>query len=68
MVSHNINLCEGGRRVKLYNVYIGGSFKTKIEIEADDSRQAEAKAIDHLIDNTDLELEVEDVDVHLTED
>lgn len=54
--------------MKLYNVYIGGSFKTKIEIEADDSRQAEAKAIDHLIDNTDLELEVEDVDVHLTED
>ncbi len=54
--------------MKLYNVYIGGSFKTKIEIEADDSRQAEDKAIDHLIDNTDLELEVKDVDVHLIED
>lgn len=55
--------------MKLYNVYIGGSFKTKIEIEADDSRQAEDKAIDHLIDNTDLGLlEVKDVDVHLIED
>ena len=51
----------------LYDVYIRGSFKTKIEIEADSSRQAEDKAIDLLIDTTDLELEVEDVDVHLLE-
>lgn len=54
--------------MKLYDVYIKGSFKTKIEIEADDSRHAEDKAIDHLIDNTDLELEVESIDVHLIED
>lgn len=54
--------------MNLYNIYIGGSFKTKIEIEADNSRQAEDKAIDLLIDTTDLELEVENIEAHLIED
>lgn len=54
--------------MNLYNIYIGGSFKTKIEIEADNSRQAEDKAIDLLIDTTDLELEVENIETHLIDD
>lgn len=49
--------------MKSYTVYVGGSFKTAIDIEANNKKEAERIVVKLVVDDTDLDIEIENVDV-----